>query len=164
MRGDFQRDGLITSAGSESASLFLFPFSSLGACVLQSNSSSLTALIRRRHRRVLRDLLPPPFLLLLIFSSSHSLSRFFFSLQLAMIEEPMLSRRFSPPPRDRNCPMAPFASHKLIKPARRCADGCQCGVLHLPTVFGNCFGSAVEPWSRRRRPNSIAKVALRLVS
>lgn len=29
---DFQRDGLITSAGSESASLFLFPFPSLGAC------------------------------------------------------------------------------------------------------------------------------------
>jgi len=34
----------------------------------------------------------------------------------------------------RNRPMAPLAGHKLIKPARRCADGCQCGVLHLPSV------------------------------
>lgn len=33
-----------------------------------------------------------------------------------------------------NCPMAPLASHKLIKLARRCADGCQCGVLHLLTI------------------------------
>lgn len=40
----------------------------------------------------------------------------------------------SSPLRDRNCPMAPLTNHKLIKLARRCVDGCQCGVLHLSTV------------------------------
>jgi len=50
---------------------------------------------------------------------------------------PRTDRRCNPSPPSRgarNRPMAPLAGHKLIKPARRCADGCQCGVLHLPSV------------------------------